>query len=331
MKKRDIVLAAAVICTLLCGLCLGSARRAVVGDDRRDFAAEAFRGASDMRYEQLSLYCGDDRHLTADGAMAVKNSLDSALIAESISPSGGYLLCGSGEERVTLTRDALAADAVATVYFGDWFGLHPTIPLSGGLAIGGESAVDCCVIDDYAAWRLFGSTNVCGLDIEIDGMVYTVTAVVEADKTDYADHYGITPRVYIRHDSAAVRRRDLTFNALECVLPSPISDFAKKTFSAAVAAYGDTPVENTGRYTPVRLLDNIRGMTELAVANGESLPYYENISRIRETKCAIILVFECVCYIGSALTLTVLLYLVLHPLALRRRERRAAKKRHAIV
>ena len=263
--------------------------------------------------------------------MSVKNTLDTALLAESISPEGGYLLCGSTERTVTLTRDALTAEATATVYFGDWFGLHPTLPLSGGFVDESATAVDYCVIDDYAAWRIFGSTDVCGLDIEIDGRIYTVTAVVEADKTDYADYYGITPRVYIRYDSAAMRQKNFSFTALECVLPSPISDFAADTFAQAVSAYGEEIVENTGRYTPVRLWEKIRGMTEMAVADGDSFPYYENISRIRETKCAMILVFEAVCYIGSALMFIVLLYMVLHPLAVRHREKRAAKKRHAIV
>lgn len=331
MKKRYIVLAAVVLGTLLVGLCLGAARRGVVGDDRRDFAAEAFRGASDTRYVQLSLYCDRDDYLTPDGMMRVKNSLETSLVAESIAPAGGYLLCGSGEEKVSLTRGTSSAEAVATVYFGNWFGLHPTLPLTGGFVDDSATGVDYCVIDDYAAWRLFGSTDVCGLDIEIDGQIYTVTAVVEADKTDYADYYGITPRVYIRYNSAAMRQRNLSFTALECVLPSPISDFAAKTFKEAVSAYGEDIVENTGRYTPTRLWNNIRGMTEMAVADGDSFPYYENISRIRETKCAMILVFEGICYISSALTLAVLLYLVLHPLAVKHREKRAAKKRHAIV
>ena len=56
MKKRYIVLGALVMGLALAALGLGAARRSVVGDDRRDFAAETFRGASETRYVQLSLY-----------------------------------------------------------------------------------------------------------------------------------------------------------------------------------------------------------------------------------------------------------------------------------
>ena len=45
MKKRYIVLGALVLGLALAALGLGAARRSVVGDDRRDFAAETFRGA----------------------------------------------------------------------------------------------------------------------------------------------------------------------------------------------------------------------------------------------------------------------------------------------
>ena len=44
-----------------------------------------------------------------------------------------------------------------------------------------------------------------------------------------------------------------------------------------------------------------------------------------------ILVFEAVCWIGAAILLCVLLYVWLHPLVIRFKERRAAKKLHAIV
>ena len=148
MKKRYIVLGALVLGLALIALGLGAARRGVVGDDRRDFAAETFRGAAETRYVQLSLYPKEEKHLTADGMMAVKNALEASLTADGIKPDGGYLLAGSGETAVTLTRESVMADgmtsvnttdATATVYFGNWFGLHPTAPLTGGFVNGGET------------------------------------------------------------------------------------------------------------------------------------------------------------------------------------------------
>lgn len=343
MKKRYIVLGALVLGLALIALGLGAARRSVVGDDRRDFAAETFRGASETRYVQLSLYPKEEKHLTADGMMAVKNALEASLTADSISPDGGYLLVGSGETAVTLSRESAMADgmtsinttdATATVYFGNWFGLHPTVPLTGGFVDGGETGQGYCAIDEYTAARLFGSVDVCGLDITVNGFMYTVTAVVPADRGTYSGYYGYTPRVWLLYNSPAMLSERLTFTSLEAVLPSMTTGRARSIFLDATGSYYDDEsevVENTDRYTPSRLYQKVKTLTKMAVAEGDTYPYYENISRIRETKCAMILVFEAVCYVGAVILLCVLLYIWLHPLIKRHKEHRAAKKLHAIV
>lgn len=343
VKKRYIVLGAVVLGLALVALCLGGARRGVVGDDRRDFAAETFRGASETRYVQLSLYPTEEKHLTPDGMMAVKNALEASLTADGIAPSGSYLLVGSGETTVTLTRESAMADgmtsvnttdATATVYFGDWFGLHPTVPLTGGFVDAGDTGHGYCVIDEYAAARLFGSVDVCGLDITVNGLMYTITAVVSAERGTYSGYYGYTPRVYLLYNSPAMLSARLTFTSLEAVLPSMTTGRARSIFLDAVKSYYDDEsevVENTDRYTPLRLYEKVKTLTRMAVAEGDTYPYYENISRIRETKCAMLLVFEAVCYIGAAALLCILLWIWLHPLVKRFKERRAAKKLHAIV
>lgn len=343
MKKRYIVLGALVLGLALIALGLGAARRGVVGDDRRDFAAETFRGAAETRYVQLSLYPKEEKHLTPDGMMAVKNALEASLTADGISPRGSYLLVGSGETAVTLARESAMADgmtsikttdATATVYFGSWFGLHPTVPQRGGFVDEGETGQGYCVIDEYTAARLFGSVDVCGLDITVNGQMYTVTAVVPADRGTYSGYYGYTPRVWLLYNSPAMLSARLTFTSLEAVLPSTTTGRARSIFLEAAKSYYDDEgevVENTGRYTPARLYQKVKGLTKMAVAEGDTYPYYENISRIRETKCAMILVFEAVCWMGAAVLFGVLLYIWLHPLIKRHRERRAAKKLHAIV
>lgn len=343
MKKRYIVLGSIVLGLLLAALCLGAARRSIVGDDRRDYAAEVFRGTSETRYVQLSLYPSAEKHLTPDGMMAVKNALEAALTEDGIAPNGGYLLCGSCETSVTLSRESAMADgmtsvnttdAVATVYFGDWFGLHPTLPIAGGLPDIDAEGFGYCAIDEYAAARLFGAVNVCGLDITVNGMMYTVAAVLPADRGTYGDYYGEAPRIYLRYNSPAMLHAQMTFTSLEAVLPSMTTGRARSIFTDAVGSYfaDETEiVENTGRYTLQRLYAKIKGLTQLAVAEGDSVPYYENVSRIRETKCAMLLVFEGGAYIGAAVLLCVLLCLWLCPLAKRHKARRAEKKRHAIL
>lgn len=330
MKKRYIVFGILTLVCFVVALCLGTARRGVTGDDVRDYAAETFRGDSTEKYTQLAFYCSEEDYLTPDGIMSVKNQLESALTAESIDPAGNYLLAASVEKEVSVGRDTAALSAIATVYFGDYFGLHPDLPLVGGYVDESDATTEFCVIDDYTAWRLFGSINVCGMDIEIDGKLYTVSAVLAADRGEYAPYYGETPRVYILYSSGAMRDRNLCFTTAEAVLPDPITDFAYDMFKEAVSGYTEDVQVITGRFTPTELWENIKGMTSLGVMQGQNLPYYENVARIRETKCAMIFVFEAVSWIFAAAFLITLLVLILRPIFKNFQEKKLAKKRHAI-
>lgn len=330
MKKRYIVFGALALAFLLCALLLGCARRGITRENARDFAAETFRGESEMRFAQLAAYLTEDDHLTPDGMMGLRVSLESALTEAAVDPVSSYRLAASCEQTVSLARGTVTAEALATVYFGDWFGLHPQIPLHGGILRESAATTEFCVIDDLAAWRIFGATDVCGMDLTVNDRVYTVSAVLRADRGKYAEFYGEKPRIYILWSSAAMRDTRLTFTTLEALLPDPYTDAAKTMFSEAVASYTEETVSVTDRFSVPSLYKNIRDLTHLGVMEGKSYPYYENAARVMETKCAILLAFETACYALAVLffgTLCVLIYL---PVSRHLQKKRLAKKRHAI-
>ncbi|MBR5539311.1 MAG: ABC transporter permease [Clostridia bacterium] len=330
MKIRHIVFSALSLLCLLIALCFMWMRHSVTAENFRDFAAETFAGSSETKYSQFAAYLGESDYLTPDGMMELKNTLESKMTENSIEYEGKYLLSGSCEKEVTILRDTLSVNAVATVYFGDYFGLHPEIPVSGGYLDESAATTDFCIIDDLAAWRLFGSTDVCGLDVRINEKLYTISAVLPADRSEYASYYGEKPRVYVLYSSAAMRDERVTFTSLEAVLPDIITDFAKTMFKETVSSYTDEIYTVTGRFAPANLFDNIKGITSLGVMEGKSFPYYENVARIMETKCALLLVFEMAFYILGTVFFATLLVLIFRPINENLKEKRAAKKRHAI-
>ena len=329
MKIRHIVFGILTAVCLVTAILLSVCRGAVTKDNVRDFAAENYSGASGDRYTQLALYLGEDGYLTPDVMMEIKNTLEGK-ITEYGADSTKYLLSGSTEKTVNLMRGALSTEALATVYFGDWFGLHPHVPARGGYVDESAATTDFCVIDDYVAWKMFGSTDVCGLELEIDGKIYTVSAVLHADRSVYAPYYGEKPRVYILYSSAAVRDERVNFTSLEAVLPNPVDGAAEAMFKDAVASLSDEVYTVSGRFTASELFDNIKNVSKLGVMEGKDFPYYENIARIMETKCALILAFETAFYILAAVSFWILLVLIFRPLLSELKEKRSAKKRHAI-
>lgn len=330
MKKRYIVFLCLLLAFGLSALGFELARRQVTASDTRDFAAETFRGDSETKYAQLALYPTEEDGLTAEGVMYIKNQIEEALTKESIRAKGNYLLCASTEQKTVVLREGKAVDATATVYFGNWFGLHPDLPVAGGYLPEDGSTIEYCVIDDLLAWRVFGSTDVCGMDLTVGDCIYTVNAVVPADRGTYADYYGVTPRMYVLYNSAAYRESDLRFTSLEVVLPDPITDFASDLFKEAVSNYGDDVCVITGRFGIPALWEIIKEFPERGVMNGKICPYYENIARIREAKAAILFAFEGAFALLCALSAFVLLGMLWRDVETRLRQRRIRRNTHAI-
>ncbi len=331
MKKRYIVFTALIFGSLLLGLMFYCFRAGVVKNNVRDFAAENYQGASETNYTQFAVYLGEDAFLTPDSIMGVKNELENAMVKASFEPQDKYLLCGSGEKDVILDREGIYLDAVATVYFGDYFGLHPQIPQSGGYVDESAASTDFCVIDDIAAWRLFGSVDVCGMELNVNEKSYVINAVIRAEREEYAEFYGDKPRIYIMYSSAAVRDEQVMFTSLEAVLPDLYDGFAKNMLSETVIGFSDEVQVITKRFSLLRLLDNLKEIIKLGVKNGEKYPYYENISCVMETKCALLLFFEGIFFLTAAVLFMVLVILVGYPISKKLKEKKLAKRRHAII
>ena len=330
MKKRYWILLGIAVGFALIALLLSCLRAAVTKDDRRDFAAERFRGKSEEKYMQLAVYPSAEAGCTADWAMATKYRLADALRAESLEPDGHMLFCASTERPLTASYADRSTEVTATVYFGDFFGLHPEQTVAGGYPMESSVSADWCVIDDLAAWRLFGSSDVCGMEVEINGRYYTVTTVLRAVRNGYEEYYGQTPRIYVRYDSALFRDSDIAFTSVEGILPDPVEDFAKGIFETAVGDLGKV-YAYTGRFSASALFENCKRLTTAVVMEGEDFPYEENIARIREAKCTYLFLGECVCLAVAALSTLCILLCAWHDLQAAWEAHRRKKNTHAII
>ena len=73
--------------------------------------------------------------------------------------------------------------------------------MSGSYFDGEDLNKDGVVIDENVAWQLFGSNNVAGMYVEINGVQYPVRGVVKSDKgyfSDAADEEAAT--VYVSYE-----------------------------------------------------------------------------------------------------------------------------------
>ena len=151
---------------------------------------------------------------------------------------------------------------------------------------------DLVVLDEEAAWRLFGGTDLAGMSLTINGEPFLVAGVVSRED-DFATEraysgeggifmsYSAMVRLTGEEDTAAI-------DCYEIVMPNPIRNFAKGILEDNFS--GGEVVENTGRFGLERLMELLRSFAGRSMrSNGVIYPYWENAARLTEDYAAIFL------------------------------------------
>jgi hypothetical protein len=194
-----------------------------------------------------------------------------------------------------------------SVIGGEYFMIRQADLLCGSyLHPGGENA-GYVFLDERAAWKLFGATNVVGMPLTLGDGEYIVCGVGAVPSgTAYDDAYGEMPRAYILFDSpAAASVREIS--VYEAVLPNPVDGFALDVFEKNFTSGGEyTVVENSKRFTISALWEYITHMDTLGVRTSSvTYPWWENVAQVAQYRWASLLIAEIV-----LLSLAVLLCLV---------------------
>ncbi len=155
---------------------------------------------------------------------------------------------------------------------------------------------DYCVIDEDAAWQLFGSSDVAGMVVYIGGIPHVVTGVVERPSGRLAEAAGLdSTLVYVSCESLEENGKSNGINHYEIVMPNPVSGFAENYIRENLGAdEKETEVlENTSRYS---FLSRCQLLLEFGTRsmNGKAIiyPYWENIARGYEDILALLTLFE---------------------------------------
>ncbi len=231
--------------------------------------------------------------ITEDRIMDFEHSIDKALtdasvIQESENP-GARLWADaySADGQVTISTDKASITADAVGIGGDFFLFHPVPLLYGAYFSGNDVLKDYCVIDEDAAWQLFGSSDVAGM---------VVTGVVERPSGRLAEAAGLdSTLVYVSCESLEENGKSNGINHYEIVMPNPVSGFAENYIRENLGAdEKETEVlENTSRYS---FLSRCQLLLEFGTRsmNGKAIiyPYWENIARGYEDILALLTLFE---------------------------------------
>ncbi len=263
-------------------------------------AAERWGGSEAV--SQVSCFFSVASGITEDQIIEFEHTVDSALTEASViqeSENPGARLWAdaySADGQVTISTDKASITADAVGIGGDFFLFHPVPLLYGAYFSGNDVLKDYCVIDEDAAWQLFGSSDVAGMVVYIGGIPHVVTGVVERPSGRLAEAAGLdSTLVYVSCESLEENGKSNGINHYEIVMPNPVSGFAENYIRENLGAdEKETEVlENTSRYS---FLSRCQLLLEFGTRsmNGKAIiyPYWENIARGYEDILALLTLFE---------------------------------------
>ena len=312
------VLAAAGAVTLGVSKLKQSASALAVQDSARLWQAD-----SDDRMSMVSAFFDPDAGVTKQDIYSLRESLDKKLeeasISNEVAGSRLYIDCWAarGDVRAETDRAGVTMDAFGVG--GDFFFFHKLPLVDGWYMNDDESGRMTVVLDETAAWQLFGGSYVTGMTLKIDEIPYTVSGVVGTEEgSGYAEAYGDGPHMYLSYDVFSSLRSDDGAGApvisYELVMPSPVSNFAYSFISEALgrsapqAAY----VENTGRYNAMPLYRILGSFFSRSLKTDRVMyPYWENSAAVTADICAALLLLQTLFFSAAGLIALVLLIVLI--------------------
>lgn len=300
MKSSKLRIALTVSGILLAALLIAAGvleivRRETASSLPDQLAAQRWGGES----AQLSCFFAEGEGYDVSRILAVEKSVDDALIEASLAAEDGARLWYHVYSTETSLYGAAARGSTGlcvTVFGGEYFYLHQMQLISGSYLAPGGANAGYIFLDENAAWQLFGALNISGMSMTLGGEDYIVCGVGRIPTgTLYDDAYGDTPRAWVLYESKAGKNvREIT--AYEAVLPDPIDGFAKGILGKIFPADENTvTVENSARFDLLPLFSHLKDRRTLGVrTSAVTYPWWENIARVTEFRCATLLCIETV-------------------------------------
>lgn len=250
---------------------------------------------------QISCFFSPNANISPDTFKEFEHSLDSMLLEASVTPESDnpgarlWADCYSAEGKITLSNGKSYVEADAVGIGGDFFLFHPAKLLCGAYFSGNDINQDYCVIDQDAAWQLFGSNNVAGMMVYIAGRPHVVTGVIERESGRMEKAAGLDgTRVYVSYQTLQDYGSHSGINSYEIVMPDPVGKFALNHVKESLGSNEQETeiLENSTRFGLLNRLKLI-GSFGTRSMNGKAIiyPYWENIARGYEDIIGVLTLF----------------------------------------
>lgn len=322
MKLKYTVIAAANAASLLIFAAVSLISSSVSGSLPDQRAAERW-GGEDSSYAQISVFTDagsimDINKVFMTRVDVEKKLTEASLVSEKEGARVWTDAFSAPQKKVPITSERASAEANLIVTGGDFFLFHPLDIVSGYYYSDDDLMHDRVLIDEVLAWQLYGSSNVAGKPVKVNGIYYVISGVFkQSENSDVEKVYGLSPRMFMPYGGYSLMGEgEAVFTCYEACLPNQVTGQGKQIITDVLAIKDDTSgmlaVENSARYSLKKRLEIIADFGMRSVVDGSiAYPFWENAARITEDKSALLLVLQIIFLVFPVVTALYLLRLLI--------------------
>ena len=256
---------------------------------------------------QISCFFSTNTSITPDRIEEMRyglnNKLKEASIVLETDKPGARLWADaySAYGKITVKSEGGSITADAIGIGGDFFLFHPVKLLEGSYFSGNDLMQDYCILDEDAAWRLFGSNDIAGQIVEIQGIPHVVQGVVEREQGRLQEAAGLDSSViYVSYDTLNKYGSHSGINHYEIVMPNPVKGFAEGYIKDlfGIDEQEMEVIDNTERFDLLNRVQLIKSFGTRSM-NGKAIiyPYWENVARGTEDILLVLTLFMLVFFV----------------------------------
>lgn len=260
----------------------------------------ALRWSSETEYAQLSCFYPISQSLSDFEFQSLHHAVEDGLKKASIeekSESGKLFVDAysvSGTLNIASPNQEMKVNVVGVS--DNFFLFHPVTLLQGSYFDENMIMKDGVILDEDAAFQLYGSNDVVGMPLYIGNAQFYIRGVAAKDNSYFAKKAGLTSSTCYAAvetlENYGLIEGSYTY---EVVMPNPVDDFAEEIIKSAL---NDTEqkievVENSARFSFDAKKNIVMDFgTRSMSRNSIIYPYWENIARATEDVCGMLFVLQ---------------------------------------
>lgn len=289
---------------LACIFCIFMLHRVHQVPDQYEYVR--WQGESEEPYSQISCFMPSDGKLTVSDIFTFRNDMMKKFEEASIeNGETKFIDCWSTEGSVKAKGDRKEGSVGVTAVGGSFFAFHPMQLVSGNYIFESDLMKDNVLLDEEAAWMLFGGSNLAGMSVDISGIPFRIAGVVSRDDSRaFRKAYTAGPGIFMSYDAFSdlstgaadaatiepgAEKAAVGISCYELCLPNPVKNFALGFVESKFPIGSGEIVENSGRYDIINLLRIAKNPALRVMHGAATYPSWENAARYVENKSTTLL------------------------------------------